>query len=55
MFYYSANEQAYRVFEPEKNTWVTQAEKPTEEQIEEIKTKISGAGKPELAADTAEK
>ena len=55
MFYYSANEKAYRVFEPEKNTWMTQAEKPTEEQIEEIKTKISGAGKPELAADTTEK
>ena len=43
------------MFEPEKNTWVTKAEKPTEEQIEQIKAKISGAGKPEPAEDTAEK
>ena len=43
------------MFEPENNTWVTKAEKPTEEQIEQIKAKISGAGKPEPAEDTAEK
>ena len=41
VYYYSVNEKAYRVLDPETETWTTQAEKPTEEQILAIKAKIA--------------
>ena len=50
-YYYSVNEKAYRVFDPESQTFITQNEKPSEEQISHILNKI--AALPEPASEQA--
>ena len=41
LYYFSANEKAYRVFDPDSSAWLTQEEKPSEAQIAEIKAKAA--------------
>lgn len=56
MYYYSANEKAYRVLDPESNTWSSQPHKPTDEQISVIKAKlleVKGTEEPETQKDPA--
>ena len=38
LYYFNRDEQMYKVFDPDTKTWSSQAEKPSEEQLEEIRS-----------------
>ena len=40
LFYFNNQENVYKVFNPEAKTWTSQEEKPSEEQIEKLKSLI---------------
>lgn len=40
LFYFSTNEKAYRVFDPDTSEWLTQEEKPSDDQLNTIKQKV---------------